>query len=348
MPYTRGQLRTRPHDAAGARRTSTARSTISSDLSTPAEAAKSLESPDPVSQGTGRVSSHLARAGHRLPRSLFGRNQEVPYDDNVAYTCILPERDTAKAYLECYFEHASTTYRFIGRSDIYDNFDRVYREDDVILQDNMKMAQLLFVLGIGCIWTASWREEALPPWKVKAHKLMRGAESRLGRFPEKLCPTIESLRTYMLKCQLELYSGRFNSAWLTLGLTIRLGQMMNIQKQTVSYSPLEAHYRTSLFWAMFMMDRYLAVSLGRPFAIQDVDVTVPLRLDVDPAIRYDIGLREEKLWVGVVSHARFEDSLYSNCPALTEAQTGLQESSDTSCPRFMWNHVKFLRLPSRR
>ncbi len=50
--------------------------------------------------------------------------------------------------------------------------------------------------------------------------------------------------------------------------------------------------------------RYLSVTLGRPNAIQDGDVTVPLSTIVGDQVEAEIGAREAKLWVGVVSHVR--------------------------------------------
>lgn len=80
--------------------------------------------------------------------------------------------------------------------------------------------------------------------------------------------------------------------------------MINVQKQPQSCDTVESHFRVALFCAMFMMDRYLAVSLGRPFAIQDSDTTVLLSTEVESTVSSEIGDHETKLWVGVISHVR--------------------------------------------
>ncbi len=54
-----------------------------------------------------KVSSHLSRVGRYLPRSLFGGEQETHYEKNYSHVCILPGKETARSYLNCYFEHAS-------------------------------------------------------------------------------------------------------------------------------------------------------------------------------------------------------------------------------------------------
>ncbi|KAL2670435.1 hypothetical protein Neosp_014223 [[Neocosmospora] mangrovei] len=51
-------------------------------------------------------------------------------------------------------------------------------------------------------------------------------------------------------------SRRFNSAWMTLGVAVRLGQMMDLHREQSSEDPVEAHYKRCAFWAMFVLDRY--------------------------------------------------------------------------------------------
>ncbi len=135
---------------------------------------------------------------------------------------------------------------------------------------------------------ASWKKEALSPWKRKAYagrvprvattlillpryKLLCSGQSRLERLRDSFSPPLELLQAYVLKvrpvidlvyailiylqCQLELYFGRVNSAWLTLGLAVRLGQLSNIQRKLHSEDAMKAHAHISLFWAMYMMDR---------------------------------------------------------------------------------------------
>ncbi|KAJ4145967.1 hypothetical protein LMH87_004798 [Akanthomyces muscarius] len=192
----------------------------------------------------------------------------------------------------------------MSHEQINEHLDQVYAELESALQEDTEMAKLLFVMGIGCIWMASWKKEALSPWKHKAYKLLCSGQSRLERLRDSFSPPLELLQAYVLKCQLELYFGRVNSAWLTLGLAVRLGQLSNIQRKLHSEDAMKAHAHISLFWAMYMMDRYLAVALGLPFAIQDADITVPLVPELSEQVGRSLGQDETRLWVGVVAHVR--------------------------------------------
>uniref|UniRef100_A0A8H7N0W9 Zn(2)-C6 fungal-type domain-containing protein n=1 Tax=Bionectria ochroleuca TaxID=29856 RepID=A0A8H7N0W9_BIOOC len=251
-----------------------------------------------------KVSGHLAQVGRGLPRNLFSKEQGGLIEDNQASTFVLPSIETAKAYFDCFFDHANTTYRYLPKAEMFELLNRVYAENETVLSDHTNMAIILLIMGIGCIWTASWRNEPLPPWKRKSERFLQAGESRLERSRNTFPPTLAILQAQLLKCQLEIASSQFNSAWMTLGWTIRLGQMIDIQREPTSCSPQEAHFRKSVLYAMFMVDRYLAIALGRPVAMQEHEITATLVMELHPAVSSRLGSQEEKLWVGIVAHVR--------------------------------------------
>ncbi|CAG9996839.1 unnamed protein product [Clonostachys byssicola] len=251
-----------------------------------------------------KVSGHLAQVGRGLPRNLFSKEQGGSNPNNQAITFVLPSIETAKSYFDCFFDHANTTYRYVPKAEMFELLSQVYAENETVLSDDTNMAIVLLIMGIGCIWTASWKNEPLPPWKRKSERFLQAAELRLEKSRNTFPPTLAILQAQLLKCQLEIASSQFNSAWMTLGLTIRLGQMIDIQREPTACTAQEAHFRKSILYAMFMVDRYLAIALGRPISIQEHDITVALSMELDPAIRSRLGSLEEKLWVGVVAHFR--------------------------------------------
>uniref|UniRef100_A0A8H7K2X0 Xylanolytic transcriptional activator regulatory domain-containing protein n=1 Tax=Bionectria ochroleuca TaxID=29856 RepID=A0A8H7K2X0_BIOOC len=251
-----------------------------------------------------KVSGHLAHVGRGLPRNLFSKEQGGLIEDNQASTFVLPSIETAKAYFDCFFDHANTTYRYLPKAEMFELLNRVYAENETVLSDHTNMAIILLIMGIGCIWTASWRNEPLPPWKRKSERLLQAGESRLEKSRNTFPPTLAILQAQLLKCQLEIASSQFNSAWMTLGWTIRLGQMIDIQREPTSCSPQEAHFRKSVLYAMFMVDRYLAIALGRPIAMQEHEITATLVMELHPTVSSRLGSQEEKLWVGIVAHVR--------------------------------------------
>ncbi|RTE76482.1 hypothetical protein BHE90_009061 [Fusarium euwallaceae] len=190
-----------------------------------------------------------------------------------------------------------------------------------------------------CLWTASWRGEPLPPWRRKAQRFLSDAERRLRLTSASFPPTLPRVQAMILKCNLELGSRRFNSAWMTLGVAVRLGQMMDLHREQSSADPVEAHYKRCAFWAMFVLDRYLAVLLGRPLAMHEGDITVALPTEVNAQIENEIGSWEKKLLTGVTAHTGLSritghaiSLLYSgtghNSNDIEEAVTMLEKEMD--------------------
>ncbi|TXB96102.1 hypothetical protein FocTR4_00016579 [Fusarium oxysporum f. sp. cubense] len=110
---------------------------------------------------------------------------------------------------------------------------------------------------------------------------------------------------------------------MSLGWAVRLGQMIDIQKEhhTETIEPLQLYYRRRLFWAMFMIDRYLAVILGRPMAIHEGDITVVLSPEIDDSISSQVDAREKKLLMGTTLH-------YSLVRIIGRAASQLYPASD--------------------
>ncbi|KAI8669820.1 Zn(2)-C6 fungal-type domain-containing protein [Fusarium sp. Ph1] len=253
-----------------------------------------------------RVSEHLAQIGQGLPRNLFKRHEEDDHVHTGSYiqTLALPDKSAAISYLEAYFDHGNATCRFLPRDDIFKLLDNLYANDEKLAENHVDTAIILLAIGTGCVWTASWKNETLAPWRAKALPFLQAASNRLGNVDRIYPPTIGVLQAQLLKCQCELVLGRFNSAWMSLGWGIRLGQMIDIQReqQRPGSDSLEAFYRRRVFWAMFMIDRYLAVILGRPMAIQDSDITVTLSSNLHSSISAQIDARERKLLMGTTVH----------------------------------------------
>lgn len=173
--------------------------------------------------------------GKSLPRSLFGGSDEEQYDRSQPSTCILPSKEASYGYLQCYFEHASITYRYISEADTYLQFEELYAEPDGVLQDDAEMAKLLFIMGIGYEPTHegnNWNKanrfklhldcfvEERTATAVEGqsvihqsllgdqsrgtndrirYRLLRAAQSYLQRIPDTFSPPLALLQAYVLK-----------------------------------------------------------------------------------------------------------------------------------------------------
>jgi len=59
---------------------------------------------------------------------------------------------------------------------------------------------------------------------------------------------------------------------------------MHREAHYASLTPYQGELRRRLFWSVYMLDRVIAISLGRPVNLSDQDIDVKLPLDVDDTL----------------------------------------------------------------
>ncbi|KAK6457566.1 Rac GTPase-activating protein BCR/ABR [Scheffersomyces xylosifermentans] len=89
---------------------------------------------------------------------------------------------------------------------------------------------------------------------------------------------IITLRHLILTTMYSLFNGTEWSTWELTGRMIRLALYLGLNtrnsKQKLSGDQRESRYR--LFWCVYIMDRTVSVTLGKPLGIDDDDVSAPL------------------------------------------------------------------------
>lgn len=96
---------------------------------------------------------------------------------------------------------------------------------------------------------------------------------------------------------------QFNTAWICLGTTVRMGQIIGFQRHDQNGTGPEEMRRRTCFWALFMLDRYLSTVLGRPMILNESDITIPLPEQSGPALD-ELESQEVKLMAGMIAHVR--------------------------------------------
>ncbi|TFK76133.1 hypothetical protein BDN72DRAFT_810181 [Pluteus cervinus] len=72
-------------------------------------------------------------------------------------------------------------------------------------------------------------------------------------------------------------------AWILIGQGIRTGQDLGLHRspKRLTITSIEKETRRKVWWALYVLDRMLALALGRPLGINDSDCDVELPVDVD-------------------------------------------------------------------
>ncbi|KZS97989.1 hypothetical protein SISNIDRAFT_481858 [Sistotremastrum niveocremeum HHB9708] len=91
------------------------------------------------------------------------------------------------------------------------------------------------------------------------------------------------VQSYVLVASYLCASNRLPQAWLYVGQALRTAQDLGLHRspRNLALSALEKETRVKVWWNVYCLDRMLAVSLGRPLGIDDVDCDVELPVDLD-------------------------------------------------------------------
>lgn len=93
---------------------------------------------------------------------------------------------------------------------------------------------------------------------------------------------LECIQCLLLLCMYGSNEPQSVNMWYTSGLALRLAIGIDLHRaETTSKLDLwHAEMAKRIFWCTYVMDRSMAIAMGRPLGIQDTDITTPLPLQL--------------------------------------------------------------------
>lgn len=101
--------------------------------------------------------------------------------------------------------------------------------------------------------------------------------------------SIASIEAMLLLVLYNLRSTSNSSVWYMIGLAMRTCLDLGLHRET-SYQRLPAHeteLRRRLFWSVYIIERYTAWSLGRPFSVAEEEIDAAPPANIDDSITTD-------------------------------------------------------------
>ncbi|KAK9323434.1 fungal-specific transcription factor domain-containing protein [Lipomyces orientalis] len=98
-------------------------------------------------------------------------------------------------------------------------------------------------------------------------------------------PLIEIIEKLLLVVVFQLRSPSGPGIWHLTGFTVRLCVEAGFHRKLNVKSALEDQRRKKIFWSLYVLERSVSVTLGRPFCIADRDIDVDLPANVDEEVR---------------------------------------------------------------
>ncbi|KAJ5462071.1 uncharacterized protein N7458_003623 [Penicillium daleae] len=210
--------------------------------------------------------------------SIFDNPVVTEFEDSMGLALLDPSH--INSLLEFYFAHSHTLYPFIRKSEFEAVLWRVYGDPlDPLAQSPLWQFRIWMVLAIGSTTycSVSLMDETEPLQLF--NKAMTYFEPAMG------CGDLAGLEVLMLQVSYSFFNKIGPNTWFLVGVAARMATGMGLHTsdvyQTLAVDVAEEQKR--LFFSLYMMDRVVSLALGRPFAIQDDDITVEPFADADDA-----------------------------------------------------------------
>ncbi|KAL3257378.1 hypothetical protein ABHI18_006898 [Aspergillus niger] len=222
--------------------------------------------------------------------------QALPCERTAASTT-LPSDAVGIRLLNAYFKDMHTRLPFLDRSELMQLHATVQKPQSDVTSEAARF-KLFMVYAIGAaILQMTETYDSTPPSAFVATALQ--LEPSLGE-----SQSYTNLEALML---LVLYHMRTSSAtrvWYLIGLAMRICIDLGLHRESQyrRMRPYEGQVRRRLFWSVYLVERYVAWSLGRPFSVpeDEIDVHAPADLDdsctsdqlIEEALRNSVAPRE--------------------------------------------------------
>ncbi|KAJ5765930.1 hypothetical protein N7520_005489 [Penicillium odoratum] len=194
--------------------------------------------------------------------------------------------------LDAYFKNMHVRLPFMDRSAIFDLHAKRHQPPDGTPEAQFGRFQLFMVYAIGaeiCQMTETY--DSIPSRDFLVTALHFDAALR-----ESI--SVASIEAMLLMVLYNLRSTSNSSVWYMIGLAMRTCVDFGFHRESryKRLRPHEAELRRRLFWSVYIIERYTAWSLGRPFSIAEEEI------DAEPPSNIDDSLTNDDLLERIINN----------------------------------------------
>ncbi|OJD35047.1 c6 zinc finger domain containing protein [Diplodia corticola] len=234
----------------------------------------------------------------QLPFSFEVTQQDQPSENDISiaapnnapgnessalqYPACLPPREQAFRLAEFYWSHTHTLYPFVRKVWFMERLKSMYSvtEPQSLESCGPWLYTMWMVFAIG---STTW--SAIVPDGSESESV-RFFNNAMTYFYRALSSgNMAALDALLLQVSYSFFNRVGSNTWYLVGSAIRLAVGTGLHtapNDSTRQLPLDVQeYRKRLFWSLYMMDRVVSISLGRPFGICDDDIEVAIFTEVD-------------------------------------------------------------------
>ncbi|KAL2128600.1 hypothetical protein VTI74DRAFT_8951 [Chaetomium olivicolor] len=227
---------------------------------------------------------------HRILESV------IDFPQGVRIPSPLPDKETADVLIASYFTNTCGLIEILDKASFLRLVEECYRDPPSCRND--MMCHLYLVLALGLLLAApapgsreadviQMQRSARPD---RAELFFRSARSMCDPGAGFEDADFWSIQALALMTIYMLIVSKRNTAYAYLGMAVRSAYAMGLHREEtmhdVIFTPTEMRVRRNLWKTLFILDRFLAATLGRPTAISEDDCSCNMMVGCD---RVDTG-----------------------------------------------------------
>ncbi|KAJ4361939.1 hypothetical protein N0V83_010880 [Neocucurbitaria cava] len=195
------------------------------------------------------------------------------------YTHLLPDVQTARVLVEAFFVNTHGLLQVFERNRFLEDLEACYSDPLSVEPSWLCLLNLVFAIGLTMATPLSGSPEALIIDKLRSEHLDRAevfylnAKSLNDPMTGFEDQDFWSVQALLLMSVYMLAKSKRNTAFALLGMAARSAHALGLHREEtmVIFSPEEQIQRKNLWRSIFVIDRLLSCSLGRPTAISEDD-----------------------------------------------------------------------------
>ncbi|KAK6225484.1 putative fungal specific transcription factor domain-containing protein [Colletotrichum tabaci] len=196
----------------------------------------------------------------------------------------LPPRQTTDQLLHAYYGAAHTMFPILHWPTFQTGVDDLYRIGSARSVQPAWLSTFFAALALGSLFSQD------PP----THRAYRAAEllevARGMIDPWNNDYVLDNVRALVLVTLCLNEMNQRSAAWTWLGTAVRAGQDLGLYSESGPWPVVEGEMRRRVWWTIYILDRSLALDLGRPVLIDDADCDVSLPAGVDDHYIHEGGI----------------------------------------------------------
>ncbi|OHE94788.1 fungal specific transcription factor domain-containing protein [Colletotrichum orchidophilum] len=194
----------------------------------------------------------------------------------------LPPRQTTEQLLHAYYGSAHTMFPILHWPTFQTGVDDLYRIGNTKSVQPAWLSTFFAALALGSLFSQD------PHRAFRAAELLEVARGMIDPWNNDY--VLDNVRTVLLIILCLNEMNQKSAAWTWLGTAVRAGQDLGLYSESGPWPVIEGEMRRRVWWTTYILDRSLALDLGRPVLIDDTDCDVSLPAGVDDHYIHEGGI----------------------------------------------------------